>query len=131
MNIGLSWPDDNHGGTIFDDAFHTYSVAREWKIYFEIISWILFIVAIIVDWSKRNKQGIRASRICGVLGAIILIASVVAPAVPNYLKATHIDVHTLSLRSNSSQKIVPHCAPQFDNMIQLICLDIVVFHSCV
>eukprot|EP00003_Mantamonas_plastica_P024309 TRINITY_DN450_c0_g1_i6.p1 TRINITY_DN450_c0_g1~~TRINITY_DN450_c0_g1_i6.p1 ORF type:complete len:726 (-),score=216.02 TRINITY_DN450_c0_g1_i6:338-2515(-) len=111
--VGLTWPDNGHGGTIFDDAFALYGQAREIATILMVVSFCFLCLSLLCDVAWRAKRGLKWSRIFAYMGVLVLYLAVLSPAIPNYLRSTHVN------------KIVPQCAPKFDNMVQLIAGDMV------
>lgn len=122
LNISLTFP--TNGTTIFDDAFRVYGHARNIKIYMDLASWIFFILAIIIDWIVKSNTGIGISRFLSCIGTCLLLIGIIAPAIPNYLRDSHIQVFNIKVIL-IFKSITPHCAPKFDQMVYSICLDVV------
>ena len=108
LDIGVTWPDDENGGTIFDDAFDVYEDARYSETIFSWIALICFIISIYFDWCLRGPRGLFYSRIFGWIAIVFLFIAAISTALPNYVTGTHID------------EIMPSCAPDFDEALDLI-----------
>eukprot|EP01084_Bolivina_argentea_P159435 277672_1 len=113
MNLDVTWPDSQHGGTIFDDAFELYNDARKIELGFATASFVCFFIACLFDICGRNKQGLTYSRYCCWISILLLFVSIISTALPNYLRDTDITA------------ITPFCATNFNDAIDLISGDIV------
>eukprot|EP01084_Bolivina_argentea_P019509 36262_1 len=113
LGIGMTWPDDDNGGTLFDSTFSVYNEARIISTTCSIVAFILFCCSVFCDFFLMRRKGLKYSRIFGWLSIFALFAGIFAPALPDYLSATPI------------HDVCPYCAPQFTHSIYLIFGDLV------
>ena len=96
----IEWPDEDNGGTIFDDSFELYNTTRKWSLFFKVASFSTFVISALFDFCKHNKIGLKYSRIFCWISILLLFIAILIPGLPNYLAATHIE------------EITPYCAPE-------------------
>ena len=113
LDIGVTWPDDENGGTLFDSTFEAYGEARYISYVFYIIAIMTFIISLLFDLMKRSRVGLQFSRVLAWISVIFLFMAIFSTGMPNYLKSTPID------------DICPYCAPEFNNAVYLVSGDII------
>ena len=94
IDLDVVWPDDEHGGTIFDDAFEAYNTARKVELGFASASLAFFVASCLFDVCGRNKRGLQLSRLSSWVSLLSLFASILSTAMPNYLR---LDSHSVFL----------------------------------
>ena len=113
LQWNVTWPDSENGGDAFDEVFSLYHTTLWYNWGFLMLSTLLLLAAFVTDAVVRSRRGLQISRWLGFSSLGSLFCGSLAPALPNYLAASHLD------------NILPFCAPEFNNAVSLFIGDIV------